>query len=65
MFVLHLPVAKMLFNAASLLKIMATAAPSASWEESQHDNKNAHLSVSQWAAENTASCNVEAPAKIS
>lgn len=61
MLVLHLPVVKILFRASTLLKIIATAAPSANWDESQHDSNGVHLSVSQCSPEKTASCNVDAP----
>lgn len=44
-----------------LLKIIATAAPSANCDESQHESRNVHRSLSHCAPENTANCKVDAP----
>lgn len=64
MFVLHRPVCNILSRAAIFWKIIATAAPSASCEESQHDNNDVQLSVAHCLFEYTASCNVDAPRAI-
>lgn len=62
--VLHRPVSKIFLRAKTLLKMIATAAPSANCEESQYDSKKFHLSVFHCSPENTANCNVDAPITI-
>lgn len=64
MFVLHRPVCSIFSKAVKFWNIIATAAPSANCEESQHESKENHVSSDHCSPEYTASCNVDAPAKI-